>query len=226
MTVNPVLSKPTLVVNAGGASTRMGESKALLPVPPNDIPLIAHIIERLRPLVQPGILVVANDLEVTAALSGDASLRVVTDAWEGVGALAGIATTLTKISGWALVVACDLPLISPALCAHLISLTTERDTATGLEQWDAIVPYVNGYAEPLHALYHRRCIPAVLARIRQQDYRVHAFLDDVRTRRVDEAELRPFDPQLHSFLNANTPREWTTALALLTTASPATNRLS
>lgn len=208
-------TQPVLVVNAGGASARMGQPKALLPVPPANMPLIQHIIERLRPLVQPGILVVANDLDVTAALSGDASLRVVTDAWEGVGALAGIATTLTKIGGWALVVACDLPLVSPALCAHLISLTAERDPATALEQWDAVVPYVNGYAEPLHALYHRRCIPAILARIRRQDYRVHAFLDDVRTRRVDEAELRFYDPQLHSFLNANTPEEWATALALL-----------
>lgn len=206
--------KPTLVVNAGGASSRMGQSKALLPVPPAGIPLIAHVIARLRPITQPGILVVANDLEMTAALSGDATVRVVTDAWEGVGPLAGIATTLTKISGWALVVACDLPLVSPQLCAHLISLADEIDSATGAP-WDAVVPYTNGHAEPLHALYHRRCLPAILARIRAQEYSVHGFLDDVRTRRVEETELRAIDPNLHSFRNVNTPEEWQAALAIL-----------
>lgn len=207
-------TRPTLVVNAGGESSRMGQSKALLPVPPTNMPLIVHIIERLRPIVQPGILVVANDLEITAALSGDASVRLVTDAWENVGALAGIGTALFKISDWALIVACDLPLVSPDLCAHLITLTAERD-ATGDPAWDAVVPYVGGYPEPLHALYHRRCLTAILAHIQRGDYRAHGFLDDTRTRRVEEAELGRFDPDLNSFRNVNTPEEWQAAMAVL-----------
>ena len=39
----------TLVVNAGGQSRRMGQDKALLPIPPGT-PLIAHVVRRLAPL--------------------------------------------------------------------------------------------------------------------------------------------------------------------------------
>jgi molybdopterin-guanine dinucleotide biosynthesis protein A len=77
------------------------------------------------------------------------------------------------------------------------------------------VPVVGGYEEPLHALYHRRCLPAIETRLAQGQRRVISFLGDVRTRYVSEEDLRAVDPQLHSFVNANTPAEWDAALQLL-----------
>jgi molybdopterin-guanine dinucleotide biosynthesis protein A len=77
------------------------------------------------------------------------------------------------------------------------------------------VPVVNGFEEPLHALYHRRALPAIEAALAAGQRRANSFMPAVRTRYLSEAELRGHDPALHSFFNANTPDEWAQALRLL-----------
>jgi molybdopterin-guanine dinucleotide biosynthesis protein A len=74
---------------------------------------------------------------------------------------------------------------------------------------------VDGYEQPLHALYHRRCLPAIEVHLAARHLRVISFMPDVRTRYVQEPELRLLDPQLRSFLNTNTPQEWAEAMRLL-----------
>jgi molybdopterin-guanine dinucleotide biosynthesis protein A len=206
--------KPTLIVNAGGQSRRMGQPKALLPVPPDDTPLIERVIRRLRPLAGTPVVVVANDAAVTGLFAAQPDVRCVADRYPGTGTLGGIATGLRECAGWGMVVACDLPFVSAPLFAGLSALAAEQDVKGG-NRWDAVVPVVGGYEEPLHALYHRRCLPAVQARLARGERRVISFMPDVRTRIVGEAELRSFDPDLRSFTNANTPEEWQAVLRLL-----------
>lgn len=207
------LSSLALIINAGGESRRMGRSKALLPVPPDDTPLIAHVARRLASLPLDRVIVVANDPTLPAMAQLSAPTIFVADAYPGAGALGGIATGLQQIDGWAAVVACDLPLVDPQVFALLTHIAAERDDQG--ECWDAVVPVIGGYEEPLHALYHRRCLPAIEARLVQGQRRVISFMGDVRTRYVSEDELRSVDPQLHSFVNANTPAEWDAALQLI-----------
>jgi molybdopterin-guanine dinucleotide biosynthesis protein A len=202
-----------LIINAGGESRRMGRSKALLPVPPDDAPLIAHVARRLAVLPLDRVVVVANDPALPAQAHLPAATRFVPDAYPDTGTLGGIATGLQQIDGWAIVVACDLPLVSAALFARLAQLAAEQEGDE--DRWDAVVPVVGGYEEPLHALYHRRCLPAIEARLAQGQRRVISFLGDMRTRYVSEEALRIVDPQLHSFVNANTPAEWDAALQVL-----------
>jgi molybdopterin-guanine dinucleotide biosynthesis protein A len=108
------------------------------------------------------------------------------------GTLGGIATGLQQVAGWAIVVACDLPLVSAPLFARLAQLTAEQEGSE--DRWDAVVPVVGGYEEPLHALYHRRCLPAIETRLAQGQRRVISFLGDVRTCYVSEEDLRAVDP--------------------------------
>lgn len=204
----------TLIINAGGQSLRMGQDKALLPVPPGGLPLIAHIHRRLKPLAPEQVVVVTNDAALPARAGLPSATHFVADAYPNTGTLGGIATGLQHAPGWAVVVACDLPLVSAALFGWLAGLAAEAED--GVERWDAIVPVVDGYEEPLHALYHRRCLPAVEACLAAGRRRVISFLPDVRTRYVVEEELRAVDPALHSFRNTNTPEEWAQAVALLT----------
>jgi len=202
-----------LIINAGGESRRMGRSKARLPVPPAGTPLIAHVAQRLAWLPLERVIVVANDPELPTQACLPAATIFLADAFPGTGTLGGIATGLQPIDGWAIVVACDLPLVSAKLFAHLARLAAEQ--VGGGDRWDAVMPVVGDYAEPLHALYHRRCLPAIETRLAQGQRRVISFLGDVRTRYVSEEELRAVDPQLNSFVNANTPAEWDAALQLL-----------
>ena len=203
-----------LIINAGGESRRMGRPKALLPVPPGATPLIAHVARRLSSLPVSRVIVVANDPALPSLAQLSASTIFVPDAYADAGTLGGIATGLRRIDGWAVIVACDLPLVNAQVFDLLARIAVECDEQG--DCWDAVVPVVGGYEEPLHALYHRRCLPAIEARLAQGQRRVISFMGDVRTRYVSEEELRSVDPQLHSFVNANTPAEWDAALQLLT----------
>jgi molybdopterin-guanine dinucleotide biosynthesis protein A len=207
------LTDLTLIINAGGQSRRMGQPKALLPVPPRGDPLIAHIAHRLQALAPVRWVVVTNDRDLPAQAGLPPQTHFVEDAYPDTGTLGGIATGLQWTTTWAIVVACDLPLVNAALFAQLCDLAAEQ--ADGHDRWDAIVPVVDGYEEPLHALYHRRCLAAIERRLAAGQRRVISFMPDVRTHYVPEADLRRFDPALHSFLNTNTPEEWAQALALL-----------
>jgi molybdopterin-guanine dinucleotide biosynthesis protein A len=208
-----MLKNLTLIINAGGQSRRMGTSKALLPVPPRNTPLIAHVAARLAPLQPALLVVVTNDPQLRAQAQLASDTIFVSDAYPDTGTLGGIATGLQHAPAWAVVAACDLPLVSAALFAQLVELATEQ--ADGQDRWDAIVPVVDGYEEPLHALYHRRCLPAIEVRLAAGQRRVISFMPDVRTRYVQEDELLPLDPNLYSFFNTNTPEDWATALKLL-----------
>lgn len=194
----------TLLINAGGESLRMGQLKALLPTP-DGTPLIRRVAARLLPLAQTCI-VIANDLAICAAVAPLTNLCI-PDAYANSGPLGGLATGMEQLDGWAICVACDMPLVNPDLFRLLITLALETD-AHDDPRWDAVVPQVDGRPQPLHALYHRRCLPAIMERLSAGQRRMDSFLTDVRVRRVAEDEVIPLDPGLRSFSNINTPEEW------------------
>ena len=200
-----------LIVIAGGASRRMGVAKAILPVPPDGTALVRHVIERLSGLVTGQTFVIANDPSLATKAGLPSSVRLIPDDYPGAGALGGLATGLARCSGWAIAVACDLPLVNPRLFEELIKGTG----AAADDAWDAVVPRTEGYPQPLHALYHRRCLPAMQATLAVNNLRIISFYETVRVRYVDEPILRQVDPELRSFVNVNTPAEWARALALL-----------
>lgn len=216
MSINPIpsITPITLVINAGGQSRRMGRPKALLAMPPDNQPLLQVIVQRLQALSPQRTVVIANDPALRAQVDLGADVLWLTDAYPETGPLGGLATGLAACEGWAICVACDMPLLNPALFTYFCELAAETD-ATGADRWDAIVPVVEEYPEALHTLYHRRCLPAIEARLVAGERRAICFLPDVRVRYVPEAELRQLDPALHSFFNANTPAEWAQVVALL-----------
>ena len=82
--------------------------------------------------------------------------------------------------------------------------------------YDAVVPRVGGswrnsrerelIAQPLHAVYGRSCIP-VLEKLLKGRASLHALLERVNTRYVEEAELMDLDPSLQSLLNVNSEED-------------------
>ena len=115
------------------------------------------------------------------------------------GPLAGIHAALTKVAAPRLfVVGCDMPLVQEPL----VRLLCRAD-----EEWDAVVPALKGGLEPLCALYHKRCLPAVEANLLSGNHKLHTLFDQIRSRKISEEELRCHDPQLLSFLNINRHRD-------------------
>ncbi|HEX8959687.1 MAG TPA: molybdenum cofactor guanylyltransferase, partial [Solirubrobacterales bacterium] len=178
----------------GGRSSRLGQDKALLHLP-DGRSLIAHVVARLAPLVSE-VVVVATDGERLGPLPA----RIVPDVFPDGGALGGIYAGIAAArEEYALVVACDMPLLSLPLLRHLLALP--RD-------FDVLLPRLaDGQAEPLHAVYAKACLEPIRRQLESGRRRIISFLGDVRVRYVEEAELRRLDPELRSFFNVNTPAD-------------------
>lgn len=167
---------------------RMGQDKALLPL--RGRPLAAHMAG------------VVADAAGSAVLVGDPArlsslgFPVIPDTWPGAGPLGGIATALRHSAAqWNLVLACDMPRVTPAFLLQLFGWAE----ASGC---DCLLPAgPSGRPEPLCAIYHARCLPALAAALARGIRKVTAATAATRMeiRRIDDDAV---------FQNCNTPEEW------------------
>ena len=70
---------------------------------------------------------------------------------------------------------------------------------------DAVIPMVRGFVEPLHAIYSKRCLPAIKNCLENEDLRIKSFFSKVKCKYIPENKIKRYDPSLLSFLNLNTP---------------------
>ena len=176
----------------GGKSSRYGSNKAMVEV--DGIRLIERAVRVMRPLFQEVILL-TNTPRDYAYLG----LPMVEDLIKGLGPLGGVYTGLETIScGAGFFVACDMPFLNQALILHLVA---------SRKGFDAVVPRVGWMIEPLHAVYTKRCLPAIRHLIDSREYQIFKFLPNVRVRYVEAEEIRVHDPQLRSFFNINEPQD-------------------
>ncbi len=186
------------VVLAGGRSSRFGRDKALLEI--DGETLLQRTVARLREACGEALIIGPPERGQQAP-----DTPVVQDEIPGIGPLGGIATALRARPGRSvLVVAVDMPFLSVPLLRHLAGMAAEADV---------VLPVVGGRGQQLHAVYGPACLPAIEGQIAAGDYKIDRFFPSVRLRRVDEAELRRFDPGLRAFQNVNTPEAWAAARA-------------
>jgi molybdopterin-guanine dinucleotide biosynthesis protein A len=198
------LTRPTTgIILAGGRSRRMGRDKAALPF--GDLPLLAWMVQRVGKVCRP-VIVVARE----AGAYRDCGATVIADGWPGEGPLVGLhAGLMATATEYAAAVACDLPLVEPALLAALI------DRAPG---WSAVVPEALGNVHPICAIYKRSVGQHAEALLRRGGGSLRQLLADpeLRVRYLGEEELREWDPALRSFMNINTPDDYERAKRLTT----------
>lgn len=181
------------IILAGGASSRMGSNKALLPY--RNGRFIDAIYRQLSELFDE-IIVVTNTPEQYAFLP----CRKVPDIFSGVGALGGIHAGLSAIRHeTAFIAACDMPFLSNDLIAHLVSL------ASG---WEAVIPCTPAGFEPLHGIYSRSCLESLDKSLAAGTKKVMDILDKLHIRLMAPGEIARFDPEYRSFSNINTPQEY------------------
>lgn len=192
------------VIMAGGASQRLGRSKALERI--GGKTLIERVIDSLVPLTTEVLVVVARP-EQAAALALPPWVRVVSDRYPGRGSLGGIFTGVDASAQlWSLVVACDMPFLNRELLRHL----TEESSDV-----DAVVPRLGGQPEPLHALYSKACLAPVEGMLRSGQLKIAPLFEAVRVRYVDEGTIDRLDPGHLSFFNINTQADLREARRLL-----------
>lgn len=197
----------TVSIQAGGASSRMGEDKALKPFLGH--PLIQRVIERLNPIADETI-VTTNRPEgysfLNASTSSAHRLRLVSDLKPDRGALGGLYTAIASAAyPTVAVVACDMPFASPMLLEAMSRLLVEKDADVVIAKSD------EGY-EPLHALYRRdTCLPAIESAIEADQWKVIAWFPQVRVRVLAPEEIQQCDPSGLAFWNVNTPEEFAEA---------------
>jgi len=189
----------------GGQSSRMGSDKSQLVFGKQTA--VEHIVVALRPLTTMVRLVGAR---VQAEANG---LDSVPDTHERWGALGGIQAALGAChSEWAVIVACDLPLVSHELFLRLWQLV-KRNPGT----CDAIVPIQpDERPQPLCAIYRREpCSETVERLIAEGEHKPRALLAKIRTRWVEFRELADLPGSEHFFLNVNTPQDYEQAVRAL-----------
>jgi molybdopterin-guanine dinucleotide biosynthesis protein A len=193
----------TSIILAGGRSLRLGRNKAFEVI--GDQHLIQRVILRLAKVSEQIIVAFAEERPLPA-LPPHLEVKVVTDIHPGAGALGGLYTGLRHSSSFhSLVVACDMPFLNIPLLRYLMSL------APG---FDAVVPWLGGLPEPLHAVYSKNCLSPIEEVLRQGKLKVIDFFPQIKVRYVDEAEIEQFDPKHLSFFNINTEADLEKARAL------------
>jgi len=189
----------TVVLQAGGESTRMGKDKAFLPF--LGIPLIRRLMDRFQQL-NAEMLIITNNLPAYQEFG----LPVFEDVRPGRGALGGLLTALS-VANTPLVglVAVDLPFASP----QLIEFMADRVQRSN---WDGMLPSTAGGIEPLHAVYRREtCLTRVEEAIDQDLWRMKAWHKKANLKILDPDETLQITGSEHTFLNLNTPEEFNAA---------------
>jgi molybdenum cofactor guanylyltransferase len=191
------------VVLCGGESRRMGRPKAWLPF--GEELMLERVVRLAGTVAQPMIVVAAPGQELPALA---ADVAIVRDSVSGRGPLQGLAAGLAAFDNSVDLIyatATDVPFLEPRWMTRLVEL------AAG---YDLVIPHVAGYYHPLAALYRPAAVlPAIESLLLADRLRPVFLVEAVKTRVVDEGEMRAIDPALDTLRNLNYPEDYERALA-------------
>jgi len=187
--------RPAGLILAGGKSTRFGSDKASALLLGR--PLLQWAAEAVAASCVELVVVRAAG-QVLPRIAVTVPVTVVDDMYEGQGPLAGLVAGFGGLAAeWYFATSCDAPLVQPELVALLA-----RHRAGA----DIVVPRAGGFLQPLAALYRSSaCEPVFRERVEAGHLKITAAYEGLTTVVVEEPELREADPEMLSFLNANTP---------------------
>ena len=192
----------TSIILAGGKNLRLGRNKAFEIIRGKTI--IDRVFERLEP-ISSQIVVVTSWAQFDIELNLE--VDIVADIYPNMGPLGGIYTGLTASkSDVNIIAACDMPFLNTDLLEYMVEMLTD---------YDAVVPRLaNEMIELLHAVYAKNCLSRIDERLTTKKLSIHAFLEEVNVRYLEEEESRNIDPELKSFFNINYQKDLDKALKI------------
>jgi molybdopterin-guanine dinucleotide biosynthesis protein A len=190
----------TAIVLAGGASSRMGRAKALLPF--GAATLIERIVASLRPIAAEIVVVSGSHVRLPPLPQA----RVIEDETPLQGPLAGIVHGLEAAQrDLSFVCGCDHPFLAAAVVRLIAESARENDGAVAT--W-------NGVAEPLVAAYRKRIGAVAAEMLAGGERRASVLVERSHAVLVPEADLRRADPSGRTFIDVDTPEAYREALQI------------
>ncbi len=189
----------SIILQAGGKSSRMGKDKATIPF--LGIPLIYRLRDRFDGFGTE-LLVITNDIRGYTKLGVPLFEDVIPER----GALGGLYTALSIASQPLIgLIAADMPFANPNLIKHQIQIIQESD-------FDAVIPATDQGIEPFHSVYRvETCLPQVKKAIENDLWKMISWHDSARIKILNPEVIREITGSDHTFLNLNTPEEFKAA---------------
>jgi len=186
----------SLVILAGGYSSRMGRDKALIPFMGR--PLVLHVLERLSPIADEIILSTNNPADYAFL-----NIPVHPDLQPDHGPLGGLYTALGAAKyPFVAAVACDMPFASRSLFEYELEFIIKTEA-------DVVIPSTPDGLEPLHAIYNREtCLPVIRSAMQSERFKLTGWLPEVNFQIIPPEVTVQFDPDKLAFWNLNTPEEF------------------
>jgi molybdopterin-guanine dinucleotide biosynthesis protein A len=177
----------------GGASRRMGADKFRLQIAQETF--VARISREMARITSSVSLVGRPDQD-------NLGFKLVPDVHPQWGALGGVHAALAASKReWALIVACDLPLVEAPLFDLLFELTKDADAVAPIQP--------DGRRQPLCTLYRvATCLVVAEALIKCNERKPIALLQSVATRWVEFSEFSSLPRAKQFFDNINTPQDY------------------
>jgi len=184
----------TAILLAGGRSRRFGRDKGLAAW--RGRPLVLHAAAGLPDRRAATMLVVRPDQAADYLLAAPDLELVPDDPDLAAGPLRGVITGLRACAtAWAWVVACDQPLVRPALLRGMLAVADDRP----------VVPVWGGRLQPVTALYPAAYAADLAAFAAGGERSLTRALVRAGHLELGEEACRGLDPDGRSFLNANSP---------------------
>lgn len=183
----------TGLVVAGGKSTRFGADKASAMIAGRS--LLEWVVRGVSPACS-AIVVVRARGQILPPVQTGIAVTVVEDEYDEKGPLAGLVSGLAAMATpLAFAVSCDVPLVRAELVGGLAGLAANRDV---------VVPHVEGFPQPLLAIYRTEtCLPAFRRAVEEDRLKITAAYIGLRVLPVREPRVRELDAGLLSFRNIN-----------------------
>ena len=176
----------SLLVLAGGGSSRMGRPKAWLEV--GDTFLLRYVVDRLAPAFSEVMVSFAEPEQLEEPLP----YRIVFDRKRSAGPLAGLEAGLMAARNEVIfAVACDMPYVTQDFAQMAVAAARRPDAA---------IPRISGRPEPVCGAYGRSALPAITEALDAGRLKTSDVIGD-----LDVTWLEGFDPDL--FRSLNTPQD-------------------
>lgn len=176
-----------LFILAGGKSKRLGFDKLYLKISNQSV--IQLIDKSIGGLFDKKFIVVKNGY---IEFEG---FEVIKDKVNIDAPVAGVLTSLMVTrTNKNFIIACDMPFVKKELVEYMLSF----------DGYDAVVPYYNGYFEPLFCVYTKTFLEKALDFINKNIFSLSAILQNSNVKKIELDEILRFDPFLESFRNINT----------------------